>query len=177
MADIPIIWSPAEGIGDWHLAVFEDGIIVDDRGAPILDSDVGAVRDGVFLADGGAVIGNDLGTAILISLFTDATAGDDDAIPDGSDDPRGWWGDLGADRPIGSRLWLRMRSKQTDTVLALVKDDITHALAWLVDDGVAARVDAEAEWSRPGMLGVRIVVHRADGSTIAARFDWAWKEV
>ncbi|WP_249516619.1 phage GP46 family protein, partial [Escherichia coli] len=32
-------------------------------------------------------------TQVLICLFTDARADDDDVIPDGSGDPRGWPGD------------------------------------------------------------------------------------
>jgi phage gp46-like protein len=123
------------------------------------------------------MVGNDLGTAILISIFTDQTAGTDDVIPDRSGDPRGWWGDLGAAYPIGSKLWLRMRSKQTDVVLSLVKNDIETALEWLIDDGVASSIDVTVEWSRPGMLGARIVVNRTNGTNPAVNFDWAWTEL
>ncbi|POZ13451.1 hypothetical protein C3Z09_23375, partial [Lelliottia aquatilis] len=48
--------------------------------------------------------GNDLETAIYISLFTDRLARDDDKI-DGTD-RRGWWADTGETYLIGSRLWL-----------------------------------------------------------------------
>jgi phage gp46-like protein len=140
--------------------------------ATVFDPLLGA---GDWTADGD--LSGDLETAVLISVFTDRTAGDDDVIPDASGDPRGWWGDLDADRPIGSKLWLRLRSKQTDTVLALVRNDIADALAWLIDDGVAAAVDVTAEWTRPGMLGARIVIHRASGTTASFRYDWAWKEI
>lgn len=36
-------------------------------------------------------------TQVLICLFTDARADDDDVIPDGSGDPRGWPGDTYSD--------------------------------------------------------------------------------
>ena len=52
-------------------------------------------------------------TALLISLFTDRRAHDDDPLPDERvgvpSDMRGWWGDyFETERPdpIGSRLWL-----------------------------------------------------------------------
>ena len=118
--------------------------------------------------------GDDLATAVLISLMTDATASPDDAILDGSSDPRGWWGDQGEDVPIGSRIWLRLRSKQTDAVLALVKADIADALKWLVEDGVATGVDVLTEWTRPGMLGAQVVINRVDAPAQALTFAWAW---
>lgn len=176
MSDISTSWNAALGVGDWVLTLPRDGLITDETGGSVTDDMGGAIGDGLFTG-GGIVVGNDLGTAVLISLFTDRTAEADDTIVDGSTNPRGWWGDLGADRPIGSKLWLRMRSKQTDLTLALVKDDITQALAWLIDDGIAARVDVLTEWTRPGMLGAKITIYRANGTTTALRFDWAWKEV
>lgn len=177
MADISTVWSPSLGIGDWYLQLSADGMIVDETGASILDSDDAAINDGLFSGASDLLVGNDLGTAVLISLFTDAQAGPDDIIPDGSDDPRGWWGDLGEDRPIGSKLWLLSRSKQTSTVLALAKLYIEQALEWMIDDGIAASIDVAAEWSRPGFLGALVTIHRASGSAAAVRFDWAWKEL
>lgn len=43
--------------------------------------------------NGDLVNGDDLQTAMIISLFTDRVARDDDDI-DG-EDRRGWWGDMG----------------------------------------------------------------------------------
>lgn len=120
--------------------------------------------------------GDDLATAAAISLLSDATAGQDDVIPDG-DDPRGWWGDTGRAGPIGSRIWLRLRAKQTDALLVLVKADIADALAWMIDDGVAARIEVVTEWARPGMLGAQVTIARRDGGEAALNFAWAWKEL
>src|SRR5260370_260114 len=106
MSDTTIIWNPALGYGDWDM-------------------------DGAQL-----VAGDDLLTAVYISLFTDRVASPDDVIPDGTQDPRGWWGDAGQDVLIGSRLWLLNRAKQTTETLNLAKDYITEALKWLIDDGV-----------------------------------------
>jgi phage gp46-like protein len=124
------------------------------------------------LPGAGLLSDQDLRTAVMISVFTDAVAGSDDSIPDGSEDPRGWW----ADPDIGCRVWLRLRAKQTQQTLLLVKADMTEALAWLITDGVAAAVDVLTEWTAPGLLGCQITVRRQDGTTVATQFDWAWKE-
>ena len=129
------------------------------------------------LSAGQLLAGGDLETAVLISIFTNRQASADDVIPDGTQDPRGWWGDLGADRPIGSKLWLRMRSKQTAATLAQVRGDIAEALQWLLDDGVVARVDVFTEWTRPGMLGAKVTLYQHDGARTAVNFSWAWQGI
>jgi phage gp46-like protein len=105
--------------------------------------------------------GNDIVTAVLISLFTDAEAHPDDVIPDGSGDPRGWWGDDDTTR-IGSRLWLIERAKRTDATLELAKGYIEEALQWLIDDGAVDSVDVYVEWTRAHTLGARVTVYRAN---------------
>jgi phage gp46-like protein len=82
---------------------------------------------------------------MLMSLFTDRQARDDDVIPDGPNDPRGWWGDTNPLHPIDSRLWLLDRSKQTQEVLARAHDYIVEALQWMLDDGVLAFFDMTIE--------------------------------
>jgi phage gp46-like protein len=144
MPDISTIWNVSEGRGDWQMS-------------------------GRDLASG-----NDLVTTIVISLFTDRQAQPDDALPDTSGDPRGWWGDLDATVPIGSRLWLLERAKQTNETLQRANDYVKEALQWLIDDGVVAAFDILTEWTRPGMLGVKVTAHRPDGTKIPLQYDWAW---
>lgn len=143
MSDISIAWSPALGRGDW-------------------------VQLGAQLQSG-----NDLSTAVMISLFTDAMAKVDDVIPDGTGDPRGWWGD---DRavPIGSRLWLLSRAKQTTETLARAQDYIAEALQWLIDDGVVARFDIVTEWTRAGQLGAQVVAFEQGGAALTMNSTSAW---
>jgi phage gp46-like protein len=143
MADIPTIWDSVNSRGDWDVTYSVSG-----------EPD------------------QDLETALLISIFTDRTADPDDVIPDGTDDPRGWWGDLGEDRPIGSKLWLRMREKQTGATLLLIKNDLAEATQWFVDDGVASSVDVTTEYPGPEMIGCRISISRNGKTT---QFDWAWR--
>src|SRR5471032_1175811 len=144
MSDTAITWIPALGIGDWALS-------------------------GAQLATG-----NDIETAVYISLFSDRAANPDDVIPDGSGDPRGWWGDTGQEQPIGSRLWLLGRAKQTTDALNLAKDYITEALQWLIDDGVVGSFDITVEWSAVGRLGANVVAHRPAGGPTAMQFFWNW---
>lgn len=130
-------------------------------------------------------------TAILISLFTDARAADDEALPEAGGDRRGWWGDAfardarpdagtarDADR-IGSLLWLLSRSKVTARTLDRAKQACEDALAWLVRDGVASavRVMVEAQ-SRPGqhsadMLAIAVEIDRPGGPN-RQRHDFTW---
>lgn len=118
--------------------------------------------------------GDDLATAILISLFTDRVANPDDVIPDGTSDPRGWWGDAGETTPIGSRLWLLTREKQTQETLQRAYDYIVEALQWLIDDGVVAKFDVLVEWTKTSELGAQVVAYKQDGSTVANAYSWAW---
>lgn len=143
MSDISLVWDVQNARGDWAI-----------QPPDLLD-------------------GNDLATAVLISLFSDRTALPGDTIPDGTTDPRGWWGD-DPTHPLGSRLWLIERAKQTAGVLNAVQDYITEALQWLIDDGVAVGVDITVQWVRPGVLGAQIIVRHSNGTSTAMKFSWAW---
>jgi phage gp46-like protein len=147
MADITTVWDVMRSRGDWVIS-----------GADLLS-------------------GDDLSSAILISAFTDRTALPDDAIPDGTTDPRGWWGDISQLYPIGSRLWLLDRAKQTNETLRRAYDYLTECLQWLIDDGVVARFDIQVEWTRQSMLGALIIARRNDGTTQATAFAWAWNGI
>lgn len=118
-----------------------------------------------------------LETAVIISLFTDRRAEADDILPDGSDDRRGYWGDQYAEVEgdlLGSRLWLLDREKQLPGVVQRAKQYAEEALAWLVEDGVAAKVIVTAEIPRPGMLGLVIEIHKPDGQQLGFRFSNLW---
>jgi phage gp46-like protein len=169
MADIVTAWDSSNGLGDWLLSASNSVIWTDETGRSVLD-ETGQPIDSIFTAGQGLLAGDDLMTSVLISIFTDAVADIDDAIPDGSNDPRGWWGG-----PIGSKLWLRMRSKATPTTLALVKRDLEDALAWLIGDGVAAAIDVSTTWVRSGVLGAIVQIRRNDGTRRALAFARVWE--
>lgn len=107
--------------------------------------------------------GRELETAVLLSLFLDRRSLDDDPIPDGTGNRRGWWGDsypsVAGDQ-YGSRLWTLARAKQTPETLAAFQELATEALTWLVEDGVAERVVVEAEFPRPNWLAFTVQITR-----------------
>lgn len=137
------------------------------------------------LASDCAMSGGDLAaesgleTAVILSLFCDARAREDDVIPDGTGYRRGWWADsvaslasggltvredaAAAHDRIGSRLWLLSREKQLPEVLRRAKDYAEEALCWLIDDGVARKVQVTPSVPRQGWLRLDIRIDLTDG--------------
>lgn len=146
MPDITTIWDAQNVRGDWQVT------------------------------DGQLAIGQDLATAVLLSLFTDAEAHADDAIPDGSTNRRGWYGDDGETVRLGSRLWLLERSKVTADLVPRVKGYIVEAVQWMIDDGVVASFTIDVQLNAPNYLAAKIIANRQDGATIAMNFQWAWQQ-
>ena len=141
--------------------------------------DTADIRADLLLADGALATDGGLRSAILISLFTDARAADDDVLPEAGSDRRGWWGDalatIEGDR-IGSKLWLLRRAKKTAATLADAQSWAMQALQWLVDDGLVAALQVSASVIEPDGLGLTITIRR-EGSDTPARFDFIWKDI
>lgn len=100
-----------------------------------------------------------------IALLSDRQAEPGDLIPDGTTDRRGWWADAfdgGGDR-FGSRLWLLAAGKLTNETAKLAQDYAAEALEVLVEDGVCARVEAEAE-RQGNAIVIAATVYRDDDS-------------
>ncbi|VVP61925.1 hypothetical protein PS870_06480 [Pseudomonas fluorescens] len=147
MTDIRTTWVVQTGTGDWSIA-------------------------------GGALAsGDDLSTAVLISLFTDRQANDDDIPPDGSGDRRGWWGDDDEAVPIGSRLWLLDRERLTQAVANTAKIYMQEALQWLISDEVASGVVVTVVIASSSQLNSLITITRQDGAVVPLQFNWVWGQV
>ncbi len=123
------------------------------------------------LADDGG-----LHTAILLSLFCDRRAAEDDEIPAGDGDRRGWWadqfGEIDGDE-FGSKLWLLDRSKLSARTVERAKRYAEDALRWLVEDGVAKSVTVTAE-AVPTESRIEIGVTVIRPSGVEERFAFAW---
>lgn len=129
-----------------------------------------AIDEGDLATDEG------LETSVILSLFTDRRALEEDRLPDGTTDRRGWWADAYADRPIGSRLWLLYREKTLDEVLRRARTYAEEALAWMVEDGLAKRVAVEAWNIRHDTLGLRIQIYRPTGLALDRQYDYVWRQ-
>ncbi len=127
------------------------------------------VQDGALRPDAG------LRTAVILSLFTDRRAAVDDILPTPASGRRGWWGSEYLPRPLGSRLWLLGREKQTQESLNRAREYALEALAWLVSDGIAQGVDAAATAPSRGLLKLEIVIRKPDGTTESFRFLRLWE--
>jgi len=129
----------------------------------------------VGVACGDLIVGNDLSTAIYLSLFTDRRASPDDRIPDGTD-PRGWWGDAIVGDYMGSRLWLLERSRNVSETLRLAQDYAKESLKWLVTDGVikSFTVTAVAVGSCDKTLLLTVQIYKPDGKTLGWKYRYAW---
>jgi phage gp46-like protein len=147
--------------------------------------DPGRLACDYAIANGDLVADNGLATAVLISLFSDRLAASDDAIPDGTDNRRGWWGDLPVDGAtpasqasdfIGCRWWLLARAKDTTETLNAAGTYGREALQWMIDDGVAQEVDVFCEFHEVGTLAARVDISRLgpNGRAVDHRFDLVW---
>lgn len=151
MTDIALIWNWQAGYADLSIV---NGDLATDQG---------------------------LQTSAIISLFTDAQAQPGDAIPDGSADPRGWWGDMPIDPAqqdaatppdrIGSRLWLLWRALQTAETLQLQQNYANEALHWMLDDGEASTVVATPSFPGLGWSSLSIEIDESPNTT----FTLAWQ--
>ncbi len=136
----------------------------------------------VVIANNDLKADDGLRTALLISLFTDASAQPGDVLPDGSiakGGERGWWGDsvpvLEGDK-TGSRLWLLERCAEITENLGKAVRYVTEAVEWLKTAQVTNRIEVVAEFLQPSQTGlaVGVAVYRPDGTVARHRFDRTW---
>lgn len=155
------VWSLEEGQADWRLA---------EAGAP---------------GSGGLAADEAIATAVVIQLFTDRRCPPDHPLARlAGDDQGGWWGDgvdVVAERnetALGSLLWLLQRAPLDADTERWAQSFALEALAPLVTQGLAARVDAIAE-ARPAdnRLTLTVRLHASDGAVMFdRRFDDLWRQ-
>jgi phage gp46-like protein len=144
--DIRIFWDNTQALGDWALAA------------------------------GDLQTGQDLETACLVSLFSDALATPDFVPTDGTTDRRGWWADY-YQPTTGSNLWQLDRAKATRANLGLAQSTTQAALQWLIDDGVVASILVNTQYLTPTMMGIAVALTRPDGTSTRFMFGWAWSDL
>lgn len=139
----------------------------------------------ISMSSNDVVTSMSLVTPVIVSLFTDARAADDDALPDERNpDRRGWWGDstntaLIGDS-VGSKLWLLEREKNEGAALIKAKIYIQDALKWMLNEGVAKSIDVVTEAQRLQndtgtiILAFQIKITKPDGTTETFKFEQEW---
>jgi len=119
-----------------------------------------------------------LNRAVIISLFTWRRANADDLI---EGQKMGWWGDVSeppqVSDKIGSRLWLLAREKILTSTFNRAREYAQEALQWLIDDGIASKVDVLAERYGADGLALQCTIYRNDGTQAILRFDNAWEYI
>lgn len=119
-----------------------------------------------------------LESAVLVSLFTDRRARAEQLRPEeDKSDLRGWWGDFNpevAGDQTGSLLWLLAREKQTPETLARAKQYCDQALAWMVQDRAASRVNVAVRYPTRGWMEIAVEVIRPDARRVQYRYDYEW---
>lgn len=144
-----------------------------------LQSDDGQIAFDMVMAGAAPATEDGLRTAVIISLFTDARADEDDTLPDGSSDRRGWWADtwpqIEGDN-TGSMLWLLAREKHLPDVLGRAQRYARASVQWLIDDGIASDVTVVASFPRTGVLLLEIAIERLEGGPVRYRFEQFWSD-
>lgn len=80
-----------------------------------------------------------------------------------------WW----AYPEFGSELWqLRQTGKVDDSTALTVRRMILDSLQWLVDDGLAEKIECTAERAGKNRINYRVIVTRADGKDIKVEDCW-----
>lgn len=117
---------------------------------------------------------DDLMAAVVMSLHTDRRADVAD-IPPGTR-RRGWWGsthDEDPDDPLGSLLWAVMLRGLTTGAPEAYAQEARRSLAWLVEDGVAARVDVVTTRLTNGVQ-INVTIWRQAGDLAPLSYSYVW---
>jgi phage gp46-like protein len=132
----------------------------------------------LVIAPPGLLMGDDLTTAIIISLFTNRRANADDNLAP-NESRQGWWGDtynVNRNDKIGSRLWLLRRAKMIDATLVLARDYALEALRWLIEDNVAQAVDVVTTFTGRDSIDIAITIMKPSG-LLNFNFEYVWQDL
>jgi phage gp46-like protein len=145
---------------------------------PLADVRMTITEDGADLVlDGGDLqLEEGLRTAVVTSLFSDARALEEDPLPPEETSRRGFWADDSPDR-FGSLLWLLQREKVTRATVERARQYARGALKWLVEEGIAERVEVEAEILASSAIGITIRLHRGRARRWSALWDATAKDL
>lgn len=130
-----------------------------------------------------------LRTAVNLTLACDARC-EEDELPEGETDRRGWWGDQFAATPTntGTKLWLLARAPRNDATLQRARQHVLDGLRLFIDDGIASQVDCvctfdtvanithSASRSSDIALVIDLTVSKPDGGQESFRYWYHWQK-
>lgn len=130
------------------------------------------------ISSGDLSTANELNNAVMISLFTDRRAKDDDILPRGQTDRRGWWADALDGEEIGSRLWLLYDERRLRKTLLRAEEYAKEATQWLISDKVVKSINITASSdARCETLFLDVNVCRPDGQSEQFKFQYVWDDI
>ncbi|MDD2342290.1 MAG: phage GP46 family protein [Tolumonas sp.] len=135
----------------------------------------GTGRGDVEITPAGLRQDDGLETMVLQILFTDIRADDSDALPDGTDDLRGWVGDTFSDQAWGSKLWLLDRSKLTTEVRNKAVTYAQTALDRHLKPDYASSVVVTGSIPQFQLLQLDIAITKRDGSAMSMSIKQRWE--
>jgi len=122
-----------------------------------------------------------LETSVIISLFSNRRADEEDVLPDEDGSREGWWADR-ADPDetnpdlIGSKLWLLGRGKFVTDLPARAEEFAKEGLQWMIDDGVASEVQVSASRAGTYELSIEVRIVRPEAVTATFfRYFYNWQ--
>lgn len=124
-----------------------------------------------FLSDKG------METMVTISLFSDARITELE-LPAGETYRGGWWGEAAValePEAFGSKLWLLDREKQLPELLVRVEEWVLRALDWMIEEGIAQSISAEATYPRDEFMRIDIEIVRPEQERLSFNYDFLWE--
>lgn len=80
-----------------------------------------------------------------------------------------WW----AYSEFGSELWqLRQTGKVDENTAGTVRQMILDCLQWLIDDGLAKKIECNTERANKNRINYRVIVTKPDGNDIKVEESW-----
>lgn len=127
----------------------------------------------IAISNGDISTADDLSTAVLISLFSDARVSSSEGTAQGY--PRGFWGDDVDDSdpyPTGSLLWTLEGKTIINQTIIDAKKFCEDALEWMIRDEIAKSIDVTVTRTGLESLEIGIVIHRSNDQTYRYYYNW-----
>lgn len=113
---------------------------------------------------------------VLISLFVERRADNNDILPIGQTDRRGWWGDSILGFKLGSKLWLLRGERLNQTLLERAKQYVEEALEWMIQeeiaDSIIVNVTRDPDFINRIILNIVITKAGTDQYGYQYYFNW-----